>query len=166
MRSGCDNPGMGRARVVEMEPIGTVRSGRREASDDDWDTVKASIGLDERRFGPEALLGLETFSHVEIIYLFDRVGADQVEMGARRPRGNQAWPEVGIFAQRARGRPNRIGTTICQVLAVDGLNVSVRGLDAIDGTPVLDIKPWMPEFGPRGAIRRPAWSQELMAGYW
>lgn len=149
-----------------MEPIGTVRSARREATDDDWDAVASSIQLDGRQFSPEALLGLDDFSHIEVVFLFDRVHDDRITTGARRPRGNPAWPEIGIFAQRARGRPNRIGTTICQVLAIDGLTVSVHGLDAIDGTPVLDIKPWMPEFGPRGAVRTPAWSQELMAGYW
>lgn len=149
-----------------MEPIGTVRSGRSEPIDDGWDGIEASVELDGRRFGPEALLGLDSFSHVEVVYVFDRVDDNEVELGARRPRGNLAWPEVGIFAQRAKGRPNRIGTTICRILAIDGLRVSVHGLDAIDGTPVLDIKPWVPEFGPRGAVQQPPWSQELMAGYW
>lgn len=149
-----------------MEPVGTVRSGRSEPVDDGWDTVAASVELDHRRFGPEALLGLDSFSHLEVVYLLDRVADHEIEMGARRPRGNPAWPEVGIFAQRARCRPNRIGTTICRILAIDGLNLRLRGLDAIDGTPVLDLKPWIPEFGPRGAVKRPSWCREVMAGYW
>ena len=73
---------------------------------------------------------------------------------------------MGIFAQRAKGRPNRIGVTVCRLLAVEGLTLTVQALDAIDGTPVLDLKPYMAEFGPRGEIRQPAWSRELMAGYW
>jgi tRNA (adenine37-N6)-methyltransferase len=56
--------------------------------------------------------------------------------------------------------------TTCELVGVDGLTLRVRGLDAIDGTPVLDVKPYMAEFGPRGTLRQPAWSSELMAGYW
>jgi tRNA (adenine37-N6)-methyltransferase len=71
-----------------------------------------------------------------------------------------------VFAQRAKGRPNRIGVSVCELLSVGQLTVAVRGLDAIDGTPVLDLKPYMQEFAPRGEVRQPQWSRELMAGYW
>ena len=73
---------------------------------------------------------------------------------------------MGIFAQRAKDRPNRIGTTVCSLVSVDGLTLHVRGLDAIDRTPVLDVKPYLAGFGPRGAVREPAWATEIMAGYW
>ena len=73
---------------------------------------------------------------------------------------------MGILAQRAKGRPNRIGVSVCELLAVDGLRLRVRGLDAVDGTPVLDVKPYMPAFGPRGPVRQPAWAEELMRDYW
>lgn len=152
--------------MITVHPIGVVRSARHEPIDDDWDQVEAWVELDAEQFGPEALRGLDAFSHVEILYLFDQVPDDQIEVGARRPRGNPAWPEVGIFAQRGRVRPNRIGATVCRLLTVDGLRVSVAGLDAIDGSPVIDIKPWMDEFGPRGPRFQPEWSTELMAGYW
>ena len=99
------------------------------------------------------------------MYVFDRVDPGKIERGARHPRNNPAWPKVGIFAQRGKNRPNRIGTTICRVERVEGLRLHVTGLDAIDGTPVLDIKPYMAEFGPRGEVRQPSWSHELMAGY-
>ena len=89
-----------------------------------------------------------------------------MEHGARHPRGNPDWPRVGIFAQRGKDRPNRLGVSRCELLAVDGTAVRVRGLDAVDGTPVLDLKPWMAEFGPRGDMRQPAWASELMRGYW
>jgi len=56
--------------------------------------------------------------------------------------------------------------SVCRLLAVNGLTLTVQALDAIDGTPVLDLKPYMTEFGPRGQVRQPAWSHELMAGYW
>jgi tRNA (Thr-GGU) A37 N-methylase len=73
---------------------------------------------------------------------------------------------VGIFAQRAKDRPNRLGTTIVEIAGREGSVLTVIGLDAIDGTPVIDIKPVMAEFLPRGAIRQPQWSHELMRYYW
>jgi len=151
---------------MDVEAIGWVSSPRTEPVDDDWDTVTSTITLDGDRFGPEALAGLDAFSHVEVVYLFDRVDPAGAQTGARHPRGNPGWPEIGIFAQRAKGRPNRIGVSTCRLLAVDGLTVTVHALDAIDGTPVLDLKPYLVEFAPRGDVHQPAWSHELMAGYW
>lgn len=145
--------------------IGTVASTRSEAIDDDWGDVGATITLhpplDER-----SLAGLDAFSHVEVVFLFDRVDPDDVCVHTRRPRGNLDWPEVGILAQRAKHRPNRIGVTTCELIAVEGASVVVRGLDAVGGTPVLDLKPYMVEFGPRDDVRQPAWSHELMRDYW
>ena len=148
-----------------MRPVGRVSSPRREPVDDDWGPVEATIALDER-FGPDALRGLDAFSHVEVVFLFHRVDEDAVHTGARRPRGNPDWPEVGIFAQRGKDRPNRLGVSRCTLLEVRGREVDVEGLDAVDGTPVLDIKPWMDEMGPRGLVEQPGWSHELMADYW
>ena len=151
---------------MSITPIGWVSSPRTEPLDDDWDAVTSTITLDAAQFTPDALEGLADFSHVEVVYLFDRVDPGSVQTRARRPRGNPAWPEVGIFAQRAKGRPNRLGVSVCRLLGVDGLTVTVQALDAIDRTPVLDLKPYLVEFAPRGEVRQPAWSHELMAGYW
>lgn len=151
---------------IVLTPIGHVRGGRREAIDDDWGDVEATIVLDEGRFTPDVLAGLEAFSHVEVLYHFDRVEEAKIHLGRRHPRGNRDWPSVGIFAQRAKARPNRLGLTTCALLGIDGLVLRVRGLDAIDGTPVLDLKPYMTEFAPRGEVRQPDWSRALMAGYW
>ena len=148
-----------------IEPIGFVRGGRTQAIDDDWDRETAVIEL-AARFGEEALYGLVDFSHAEVAFVFHRVPLDKVETGARHPRNRADWPLVGIFAQRGKNRPNRIGITICRIEKVDGTRLHVRGLDAIDGTPVIDIKPVMREFCPRGDIRQPEWASELMAGYW
>lgn len=149
-----------------MTPIGWVHSSRNEAVDDDWDAVESAITLDPDRFDARALLGLGEFSHVEVVYCFDRVDPSAVQPASRHPRGNRDWPEVGIFAQRGKDRPNRLGVTVCRLLAVDDVTLSVQGLDAIDRTPVLDIKPYLSEFGPRGPVRQPVWSHELMAQYW
>jgi tRNA (Thr-GGU) A37 N-methylase len=153
-------------KPISMIPIGRVESARKEPTDDAWDSVAASIALDAELFGPDSTAGLASFSHIEVVYCFDRVGAGEIETGARHPRGRADWPKVGILAQRGKGRPNRIGVTGCRLLAVDGLTLQVQGLDAIDGTPVLDIKPVMKGFLPRSAVREPEWAAELMKGYW
>ena len=152
--------------TIELVPIGQVTSARAEPVDDDWDLVEAVIELDHAQLGADATAGLDAFSHVEIFYHFHAADPAKRERGARHPRGRTDWPKVGIFAQRGKGRPNRIGVTTCDIVAVDGLTVRVRGLDAIDGTPVLDIKPHMTGFAPRGEVREPAWVKEIMKEYW
>ena len=149
-----------------MEAIGTVSSSRSEVRDDDWDSETAVIEVDPAVFAQEALWGLTEFSHAEVLFVFHQVPESKVERGARRPRGNADWPLAGIFAQRGKNRPNRIGSTTVQILSVDGMSLTVAGLDAVDGTPVLDIKPFMAEFGPRGPVTQPRWATELMRGYW
>lgn len=151
-------------QVFGVRPIGVVHSSRLRPIDDDWGDVAATITL-LPPFDGRSLVGLEEFSHVEVLYLFHMVDPESVHTGSRRPRGNPDWPDVGIFAQRAKDRPNRIGLCTCELVEVRGDALEVRALDAIEGTPVLDIKPYMAEFAPRGPVRQPAWSHELMAGY-
>ena len=149
-----------------VRPVGFVRSARSEPIDDGWDGIETRIELDSRELESDAGLGLSNFSHVEVVFLFDRVDPARVCRGARHPRGREDWPLSGILAQRAKDRPNRLGVTMCRLLKVENDILYVRGLDAIDGTPVLDIKPVMRGFLPRGDIRQPRWAAELMAGYW
>ena len=82
------------------------------------------------------------------------------------PRGNKNWPEVGIFAQRKKDRPNAMGLTVVELVKREGNTITVKYLDAIDGTPILDIKPVMKEFLPGKEIKQPEWSIELMKDYW
>ncbi|MGW2930518.1 SAM-dependent methyltransferase [Streptomyces sp. NPDC001156] len=151
---------------VVSHPIGWVSGGRHEVFDDAWGEVTAIIRLDDNRFGPEALAGLDAFSHLEVVYHFDRVPVSKIETGARHPRGNTEWPLVGIFAQRGKNRPNRLGVSRCRLIRVADLEVHVQGLDAVHGTPVLDIKPYMSEFAPEGVTSQPAWSTEIMRDYY
>jgi tRNA-Thr(GGU) m(6)t(6)A37 methyltransferase TsaA len=148
-----------------VEPIGYVHATRPHAEDDFWGNEEARIEL-VPSFSAEALQGLSEFSHVEVLYVFHQVQEAKIVSGARHPRNNPDWPLTGIFAQRGQNRPNRIGSTICRILRVQDTALVVAELDAIDGTPVLDIKPVMQEFLPRQAMRQPPWSHELMAQYW
>ena len=152
-------------RWIILQPIAVVRNARTTAEDDNWGEVESTIELAEE-LPTEALDGLEDFSHIEVLYFFHGVPAAKVVTGARHPRNNPAWPQVGIFAQRGKNRPNRLGAGIVKLDRRDGRTLVVRGLDAIDGTPVLDIKPVMREFLPQGAVEQPAWVSELMAQYW
>jgi tRNA-Thr(GGU) m(6)t(6)A37 methyltransferase TsaA len=151
--------------MITLKPIGVVRGGRVEVTDDYWGDSSAVIELGDD-LPAESLEGLEDFSHAEIIFLFDRLDENSVVTGARHPRGNRAWPQVGIFAQRGKARPNRLGATIVRIAGRDGRRLLVRDLDAVDGTPVLDIKPVFAEFLPREPVRQPQWSRELMKEYW
>jgi tRNA-Thr(GGU) m(6)t(6)A37 methyltransferase TsaA len=151
---------------IEMTHVGIVRSTRTDVEDDNWDSEKMRVELNSDQFSSEALTGLTDFSHAEIIFYMDKVDPSKVEKIARHPRNNTKWPRVGIFSQRGKNRPNQIGTTICRILKVEGRNLYLEGLDAVDETPVLDIKPWVEEFGTRGKVFQPQWISELMQGYW
>ena len=152
--------------LLDVAPIGFVRGGRAEPVDDAWDGVTAEIVLDPAQLGPDAALGLDSFSHIVVVFVFDRLDPAKLERNARRPRGRTDWPRVGILAQRGSPRPNRIGVTTCVLLGAEGMVLRVRGLDATAGSPVLDVKPHMTGFDPRGVVREPDWAREIMAGYW
>lgn len=151
--------------TYSVEPIAFVSAVRKTPEDDFWGGEVSEICL-VGTMDPSALAGLETFSHVEVLFLFHGVSEDKIVSGARHPRNNVAWPKVGILAQRGKNRPNRIGSTICKVVGVEGPILRVSELDAIDGTPVLDIKPVLKEFLHREATSQPDWATELMSSYW
>jgi tRNA (adenine37-N6)-methyltransferase len=142
-----------------------VRSARTLVEDDYWGNTRATIELVDS-LSPEALQGLQEFSHVEVIFVFNQVDVAKIVTGARHPRNNESWPSIGIFAQRGKNRPNRLGSTISRVVSIEGRTLVVAELDAIDGTPVVDLKPVMIEFLPRTDVTQPAWSSELMKQYW
>ena len=150
---------------VTLQPSGVVRDGRTTSDDDYWGGSVSTIELDTDRFGPDALAALDAFSHVIVVFHFHLLEEAAAERGGRHPRGREDWPVVGIFAQRAKRRPNRIGVTTCRVVSVNDTRLTVEGLDAMAGTPVLDIKPYMAEFEPAGEVSQPAWSHELMTEY-
>jgi tRNA (Thr-GGU) A37 N-methylase len=151
---------------IVLQPIGWVHCFEQSSREDYWGDVVSEIRLDETRFTSDALQGLTDFSHVEVLFYLHGVNEAAVVSGLRHPRSNPNWPQVGIFAQRGKTRPNRIAATICPLNSVQGLTLKVQGLDAFDGSPVLDIKPVFAEFTPdRASIRQPKWSHELMADY-
>ncbi len=151
--------------IVKLEPIGIVHSTRSKPEDDYWDKEKSHIEISDR-FSEETLIGLDEFSHIEVVFFFHKIDLNKVITTTRHPRNRTDWPKVGLFAQRNKNRPSQIGLTTCRILKIEEKRIYVSGLDAIDGTPVLDIKPWVKEFGPRGDQKQPAWTTELMKQYW
>lgn len=149
----------------KIKPVAFVRNTRKAIEDDLWGKVSSEIELADE-FPETSLDGIETFSHLEVIYLFHQINENDIITGNAYPKENERWPRMGIFAQRKKERPNRLGLTIAKFTGRSGRKISVEGLDAIDGTPVIDIKPVYKEFMPKGEITQPAWVTELMKNYW
>jgi tRNA-Thr(GGU) m(6)t(6)A37 methyltransferase TsaA len=150
---------------ITLTPIGYVKNSRSGMQDDYWGDVISEIIIAED-LPEECLDGIETFSHLEIIYHFDKANPNDVVNGASHPRGNKAWPKVGIFAQRKKDRPNHLGLTTVKLISRKGRILIVEGLDADNDTPVLDIKPIAKEFLPQEEVTQPVWMNELMKDYW
>lgn len=148
----------------EITSIGTVRNERTDVQHtDNWGAVRSTIVVDER-FGEACLQGLEGFSHVEVLFVFDRLAEREDYREPRPYRGRADLPAMGVFAERGPRRPNRIGVTCCAIEGVKGRELTVVGLDAVSGTPVVDLKPVMVEFQVAD-VRQPQWVGELMADY-
>lgn len=150
---------------IMLKPIGTIECDRKEAVDDFWGGTKSTIYLDPEQFTLDCIPSLDDFSHLEVVYRFHKVTLGDIVLTSGHPRERNDWPKVGIFAQRKKNRPNWLGVSVCRLLNVEGLKLTVEALDAIDGTPVLDIKPYMKEFAPMGPSKQPEWSSELMREY-
>lgn len=147
-----------------VRAVGWVVGGRGDIADtDEWGSQRSVLALTDE-FDEQAMTGLADFSHVEVLFMFDRLEERDDYRSLRRSRGRDDLPPVGVFADRGPRRPNRIGATICRIVSVDGTVLVVEGLDAVVGTPVLDIKPVMNELVPSTVVQ-PAWSRQLMARY-
>ncbi|MBG0818432.1 SAM-dependent methyltransferase [Planomonospora sp. ID82291] len=152
------------ADSLTILPIGTVVGGRTEPTDDHWSgTAIIRLNAD---FPLEVVQGLEEFSHLLVVWHFHRAAPEDVALHARSPRGNPAWPATGTFVHRNHRRPNQLAQSFPRLVKVDGLDLHVTDLDAIDGTPVYDLAPYFIEMGPRGAVREPAWPGEMLTDYW
>jgi len=148
--------------TVRLQPIGVIRCEVSRPMEHGWGQV-----VSELHFAPgvaPGLQGVEGFSHLAVLFFMHRArfaGSDLV----RRPRRRPDMPEMGIFAQRASCRPNPIGLTVVRLLGREGSTLRVRGLDAIDGTPILDVKPHFRAFDRPARIREPQWVMRLMSSY-
>ena len=148
--------------TISLRVIGHVVNGRTSTADRDWGDVESRLVLAPDL--ADGLAGLEQFSHAIVVFYMHLHPDSDAPTLQRRPRGRADMPLLGVFAQRGRTRPNPIGLTAVEVVRVEPGAAVVRGLDAVDGTPILDLKPYAPVFDTRDA-RAPEWMDRLMAGY-
>ena len=147
---------------IVLEPIGVVKNSVENKKDVSWGEDTSTIVLNEEYY--TSLKGLEDFSHVIVLYYLDKANYDSRKHLQRRPQNRDDMPLVGIFSQRGKDRPNRIGMTSVEIVSVSERELTVKGLDAIDGTPVLDIKPYYPVYDKKEATV-PEWVDRLMEHY-
>ncbi|MEV0278532.1 SAM-dependent methyltransferase [Streptomyces sp. NPDC050610] len=151
--------------VFEVRSIATVVGGHTSPGDDFQGGVESIIRL-HSHFPLETLQGLGDFSHLQVVWRFHLASPDDVALHARSPRNNPAWPSTGTFAHRNHRRPNQLAISHPRLLRIDGRDLHVTDLDAVEGTPVIDISPWFVEMGPRGETLQPSWPTEMLEHYW
>jgi len=151
--------------MIQLQSIGIVKNKRTEVIDDNWGEVISEIEL-SKDIIEESLEGIDEFSHLEIIFYMNKVDDEKAVAQFRHPRNNTELPKLGTYAQRNKNRPNKLGLTTVELIERKGRSIFVKQLDAINGTPILDIKPVMIEFEPKGEIIQPDWTKEIMTSYW
>jgi len=144
---------------INLKAIGTVRNEVKQPGRQDWEKVVSDIVVDSRL--TEALDGLEEFSHIIVLYWMHQVATTGELPTKIHPKGRQELPLVGLFATRSPHRPNPVGKTTVKLLQRQGNILRVEGLDAIDGTPVIDIKPYLPGYDSAANAKVPPWITKL-----
>jgi tRNA-Thr(GGU) m(6)t(6)A37 methyltransferase TsaA len=150
--------------MITFTPIGVVHNDVNKMSTGNWADAESRIELDPE-LAP-GLQGLADFSHVVVVFHLDRIPPfDKAKQLLRQPRGMEHLAPVGVFAQRTKFRPNPIGVTPARLVSIKGNVLTVAGLDAMDGTPVLDIKPFIPEFDSVENSKQADWVPAMLKGY-
>jgi tRNA-Thr(GGU) m(6)t(6)A37 methyltransferase TsaA len=148
---------------IMIKPIGVVRSPVTEGIDENWGDIVSEIHLDTEF--KDGLKGLQGFSHVIVLFYLHKSSFNAAQDLVRRPQGRSDMPMVGIFAQRTKHRPNPLGITAARILEIKENVLFVQGLDAIDQTPIIDLKPYYPAYDLRSEARVPDWVDALMKNY-
>lgn len=149
--------------AIVFNEIATVKNSVDNRMDANWGNIVSEIHLDSEFHG--AFKGIEDFSHVIVIYHLHQAKFDKSKHLQRRPRNLEEFPLLGIFSQRGKNRPNPIGITAVKVVECKDNILKVIGLDAVNNTPVLDIKPYYPHYDRKEDVSVPMWVEELMKGY-
>ncbi|MBS7643376.1 tRNA (N6-threonylcarbamoyladenosine(37)-N6)-methyltransferase TrmO [Candidatus Bathyarchaeota archaeon] len=145
--------------MVKLSFIGYVKNGVLKQPKVGWDKVVSEIIIEKRLM--EALDGIEGFSHIHVLYWADRLPRRKRPLKIH-PKHREDMPLLGVFATRSAYRPNPIGLTTVKLLKREGRVLRVKGLDAFDGTPVIDIKPYIIHSDAILNAKNPKWSQKLL----
>ena len=150
--------------MLTFTPIGVVRNDVNKMSVGNYAQAESRIEINSD-LAP-GLQGLADFSHVVVVFHLDQIPPfDKAKQLLRNPRGMEHLPPVGVFAQRTKFRPNPIGVTPVKLVSINGNTLIVTGLDAMDGTPVLDIKPYIPQFDSAENSQQADWVPAMLKGY-
>ena len=148
---------------IELDSIGLIKNNIEIKKDKDWGSDDSKIIIDEQY--EHGLTGLSGFSHLIVVYYLDKADFNMEKHLVRRPQGREDMPTVGIFSQRAKDRPNPIGITSVEIIDINKNIITVKGLDAINNTPILDIKPYYPMYDCKNNAVIPEWVTRLMEHY-
>ncbi|MCK5159273.1 MAG: tRNA (N6-threonylcarbamoyladenosine(37)-N6)-methyltransferase TrmO [Candidatus Heimdallarchaeota archaeon] len=148
---------------MNIEPIGFVKNEILHPHNSEWGEEISEIIINKEY--AKGLIGLEDFTHAIIVFYMHKASYIEERHLVRHPQNREELPKIGIFAQRARHRPNPIGITAVQIIGVEENILTVKGLDAINETPILDIKPYFPDFDKREDVTIPDWVQKVMKNY-
>ncbi len=141
-----------------LRPIGWVRSEVKKTGMRQWDEVVSEVILEPEFV--EAADGLEEFSHIVVLFWMHKIAPEERSLTKTHPQRRMDMPLLGVLATRAPARPNPIGLRVVRLLERKGNTLRVKGLDAIDGTPVIDIKPYI-SHDAVGQITVPDWVNKL-----
>jgi tRNA (adenine37-N6)-methyltransferase len=148
-------PAPGADASIHLRPIGVVRNDERDLARVDWSKVDSRIDLDAGL--GEALLGLRDYTHVIVIGWLDRYPPEYLARRTAYPSGDERLPLQGVLALRG-ARPNPVSVTVCELRRVEGDSITVRGLDLVDGTPVIDVKPYIAFYDAVPKAKIPKWA--------
>ena len=141
---------------IKIKPIGFVKNNIKEQRFGNWSDVVSEIILNKEY--EDALDGIEDYSHINVVFWMNEVKTCKIK---HQPQGNEHVPVVGIFACRCPNRPNPIGITTVELLERKNNTVKVKGLDVIDNTPIIDIKPYTPQYDKVKDVKTPEWIDKL-----
>ena len=152
--------------MISIAPVGNVVNPIDDIDHLDYHHIISEIHLNEL-FTEDSLKEIEHFSHLEVVFFFHKTGKQDRVFEIKKPlRQEDGFPHVGIFASRTNDRPSRIGQTIVKLEKVEGKTLFVKGLDTVNGTPIIDIKPLIRELLPHpNEISQPPWARDLMKNY-
>lgn len=145
---------------VGLKPIGIVRNGVREPRMEGWEGLLSDIII--RKNLTDALDGIEGYSHVIVLFHLHKVPDEQRGRTQCHPRGDPRYPLQGVFATRTQNRPNPVGISVVKLVKRRRNVLRVQGLDAINATPVLDIKPYIPNYDAPPDARVPDWVSQAL----
>jgi tRNA-Thr(GGU) m(6)t(6)A37 methyltransferase TsaA len=142
--------------VISMQPIGVVACAGDDVARQDWSRARSEVRL--RAELAEALLGLADYSHVIVIGWLDRIPEELRQRAQAYPSGDERLPLQGALALRGGARPNPLSFTVCRLLGIEGATLRLEGLDLVDGTPVLDVKPYIAYYDALAKATIPKWA--------